>query len=67
MNKLMIQAKQINNVTKARFSEVDVCIYQDGDMVILYKDEILELAKLIQNEKIDQAYYKRRDLIHAKV
>jgi len=35
-----------------------VTIYQDGDLVVIDKDQILELAQLIQNERNDKEFYE---------
>jgi len=36
-----------------------VTIYQDGDLVVIDKDQILELAQLIQNERNDKEFYEK--------
>jgi hypothetical protein len=58
MNKRIIHRKQLDKLTKAEFSYKDVTIYQDGDLVVIDKDQILELAQLIQNERNDQEFYE---------
>jgi hypothetical protein len=60
MKKLLIHAKRLNKLTQAKFSYNDVSIEQDGDLVVLDKDEILELAQLIINERKDQEFYESR-------
>jgi hypothetical protein len=58
--KKLIHKKQINRMTSATFSYNDVVIVQEGEMVILEKDEILELAQLIQNERHDLEFFKKQ-------
>lgn len=60
MNKRLIHAKKLNKLTSVKFSYNDVSIEQDGDLVVLDKDEILELAQLIVNERKDQEFYQQR-------
>lgn len=55
----LIHKKQINRITQASFSYNDVVIAQDGEMVILDKAEILELAQLIKNEIHDKEFYDK--------
>ena len=55
----MIHAKQLDKITKVEFSYKDVTIYQDGDLVVVDKDQILELAQFIQNERNDQEFYEK--------
>lgn len=54
----MIHNKQLDKITKVEFSYKDVTIYQDGDLVVVDKDQILELAQLIQNERNDKEFYE---------
>ena len=54
----MIHNKQLDKITKVEFSYKDVTIYQDGDLVVIDKDQILELAQLIQNERNDKEFYE---------
>ena len=54
----MIHNKQLDKITKVEFSYKDVTIYQDGDLVVIDKDQILELAQLIQNERNDNEFYE---------
>ena len=58
MEKRMIHNKQLDKITKVEFSYKDVTIYQDGDLVVVDKDQILELAQLIQNERNDKEFYE---------
>ena len=53
----LIHNKQLNAITSVEFSYNDLTILQDGHMILLEKDEVLELAQLIQNERKDQEYY----------
>jgi len=55
----MIHNKQLDKITKVEFSYKDVTIYQDGDLVVIDKDQILELAQLIQNERNDKEFYEK--------
>lgn len=58
MKPRMIHGKQLDRLTKVEFSYKDVTIYQDGDLVVIEKDQIIELAQLIQNERNDQEFYE---------
>jgi len=49
----------LDKITKVEFSYQDVTIYQDGDLVVIDKDQILELAQLIQNERNDREFYEK--------
>jgi len=49
----------LDKITKVEFSYKDVTIYQDGDLVVIDKDQILELAQLIQNERNDREFYEK--------
>jgi hypothetical protein len=51
--KRLIHRKQLNKITSVEFSYNDVTITQDGALVVLDKDEILEIANLIVNERHD--------------
>ncbi len=51
--KRLIHRKQLNKITSVDFSYNDVTITQDGALVVLDKEEILELALLISNELKD--------------
>lgn len=55
----LIHKKQINRITEASFSYNDVVLCQDGEMVVLDKAEILELAQLIKNEIHDKEFYEK--------
>jgi hypothetical protein len=55
----LIHKKQINKITQVAFSYNDVVISQDGEMVVLDKAEILELAQLIKNEIWDKEFYEK--------
>ena len=59
MEKRIIHNKQLDKITKVEFSYKDVTIYQDGDLVVIDKDQILELAQLIQNERNDREFYEK--------
>lgn len=58
----IIHKKQLNVITSVEFSYKDVCIMQDGALVVLDKAEILELARIITNEQNDLEFYRRRDM-----
>lgn len=58
MNQKIIHAKQLDSITKVEFSYKDITIYQEGALVVITKDEVLELAQLIQAERHDQEYYE---------
>lgn len=62
MSKLLIHAKQLNKITHVKFSQNDVSITQDGDLVVLDKYEILELAQLITNELNDREFFRNRGI-----
>jgi hypothetical protein len=51
--KRLIHKKQLNVITSVEFSYNDVTVTQDGALVVLDKDEILEIAQLIVNERKD--------------
>jgi hypothetical protein len=51
--KRLIHKKQLNVITSVEFSYNDVTVTQDGALVVLDKDEILEIANLIVNERHD--------------
>lgn len=56
-NKL-IQKKRLNKITMVEFYEKDLAFRQENDYIILDKTEILELARMIQNESRDLEFYK---------
>jgi hypothetical protein len=60
MIRRIVHAKRLNKITQVKFSYNDVSIEQDGDLVVLDKDEILELAQLIVNERKDHEFYESR-------
>lgn len=60
----LIHKKKINRITEANFSYNDVVLIQDGDMVVLDKAEILELAQLIKNEIHDKEFYEKGRELH---
>jgi hypothetical protein len=60
MIRKIIHAKRLNKITHVKFSYNDVSVEQDGDLVVLDKDEILELAQLIINERKDHEFYENR-------
>lgn len=45
--------KQIDRLTTVKIS-TDVAISQDGDLVILDLDDILEIAEIIKKEKLSE-------------
>jgi hypothetical protein len=53
-----IHAKQLDSLTSVLFSYKDVSIMQENALVVLDKEQILELARIIQNEKYDQEFYE---------
>jgi hypothetical protein len=55
----LIHNKTINKITKAEFSYEDVSIWQDGALVLLTKEEIVELAQIIVNEELDLNYLEK--------
>jgi hypothetical protein len=63
--KRLIHKKQLNVITSVEFSYKDVTVLQEGSLVVLEKDEIIELARMIENEKHDLEFYKRRGNLHA--
>jgi hypothetical protein len=62
--KRLIHAKKLNKITKVLFSYNDVSVEQDGHVVVLDKDEIIEIARLIENERHDLEYYEKRKMFH---
>ena len=56
--KRLIHKKRINKITEAEFSYEDVSIWQDGALVLLTKEEIVELAQMIVNEEHDLNFYE---------
>lgn len=64
MKKRLIHKKRINKITDVLFSYNDVSIEQDGAIVVLDKDEIVEIARLIENERQDQEYYEKLKMLH---
>jgi hypothetical protein len=63
--KRLIHKKQLNIITSVEFSYKDVTILQEGSLVVLEKDEIIELARMIENERYDLEFYKRRSSLNA--
>lgn len=59
--KRLIHKKQINRITQVEFSYNDITVIQDGSLVVLDKDEIIELARIINNERHDLEFYERRN------
>lgn len=51
--KRLIHKKQLDAITSVEFSYKDVSIWQEGALVVLTKDEVLEIAQLIENERKD--------------
>lgn len=66
MIRKLIHAKKLNKITQAKFSYNDVSIEQDGHLVVLDKEEILELAQLIVNEIKDKEWYENRRKSYAE-
>jgi hypothetical protein len=64
IKKRIIHAKQLNKITAVKFSYEDVSIEQDGHLVVLDKDEIIEIARLIENERHDLEFYEKRKMFH---
>jgi hypothetical protein len=62
----IIHAKQLNKITAVQFSYKDLTITQDGALVVLDKNEILELAQLIKNEIKDKEFYESGRKQHDK-
>lgn len=58
MKQRIIHAKQLDSITKVEFSYKDITIYQENALVLLTKDQIIELATLILAEEHDQKYYE---------
>ena len=58
--KRLIHKKQLNVITSVEFSYKDVTVLQEGALVVLDKDEILEIARLIENERIDNEIEEMR-------
>lgn len=58
--KRIIHKKQLNVITSVEFSYKDVSVMQEGSLVVLDKDEILEIARLIENERKDNEYWEMR-------
>jgi hypothetical protein len=51
--KRLIHKKQLDVITSVEFHRKDVTIVQDGSLVVLDKDQWLEIAQLIVNERKD--------------
>lgn len=51
--KRLIHKKQLDVITSVEFHRKDVTIVQDGALVVLDKDQWLEIAQLIVNEQKD--------------
>jgi hypothetical protein len=64
IKKRLIHKKQLNKITFVKFSYEDVSIEQDGAIVVLDKDEIIEIARLIENERHDLEYYEKLKMFH---
>jgi hypothetical protein len=60
--KRLIHKKKIDTITTVEFSYKDITIYQDGALVVLDKDHILELARLIDWERHDHEFYDRKNV-----
>ena len=58
--KRIIHKKQLNVITSVEFSYKDVTVMQDGSLVVLDKDEILQIARLIENERMDNEFMEMR-------
>jgi hypothetical protein len=57
----LIHKKQLNVITSVEFSYKDVTVTQEGALVVLDKDEILEIARLIENERMDNEIMEMRE------
>lgn len=57
--KRLIHGKQLDKITKVEFSYKDITIMQDGALVVIDKDQILELARLIEWERHDLEFYEQ--------
>jgi hypothetical protein len=57
--KRLIHRKKLNVITSVEFSYKDVTVLQEGSLVVLDKDEILEIAQLIVNERQDLEYMEK--------
>lgn len=55
----LIHKKTINKITTAEFSYEDVSLWQEGALVLLTKQEIVELAQIIVNEELDLNYLEK--------
>lgn len=60
--KRLIHRKQLDTITQVEFSYKDVTIYQEGSLVVLDKEHILELARLIDWERHDNEFYERKNV-----
>jgi hypothetical protein len=58
--KRLIHKKQLNIITSVEFSYKDVTILQEGALVVVDKDEILQIARLIENERMDNKIMEMR-------
>ena len=58
--KRLIHKKQLDPITSVEFSYKDVSIWQDGSLVVLTKDEVIEIAKLIEWERHDLELLENR-------
>jgi hypothetical protein len=56
--KRIIHAKRLDKLTKVEFHIDDITIIQEGAIVVLYKEQILELARIITNEKFENEFYE---------
>jgi hypothetical protein len=59
--KRLIHKKKLDTITSVEFSYKDVTIYQDGSLVVLDKEQILEIARLIDWERHDHEFYERKN------
>lgn len=59
----MKKIKQLNGLTTVEFYKNDLAIRQEDDYILLDKSEVLELAKIIQDEQqaLELAKEKRKN------
>jgi hypothetical protein len=60
--KRLIHKKQLDVITSVEFSYKDVTITQDGALVVVDKEHILELARLIDWERHDNEFFDRKNV-----
>jgi hypothetical protein len=60
--KRLIHRKRLDVITMVEFSYKDVTIMQDGALVVVDKEHILELARLIDWERHDHEFFDKKDV-----